>query len=254
MTSGRAAVHSMLGDSVALPLGAEDLALLGFSTGERPPGWYWGDLRPGYYQTLLSDCPWKFKVWSNKGEGRSAEKHYKTMSLKDIMALPVADLAARDCGLMMWTTREHFEQTCRVIKAWGFTFSTVAFTWIKLNPRAPSMVFTESDLHMGMGYISRANEEFVIFARRGKPHRWDHVLRKLEEQTEETKTRIRAARSVRSVIIAPRGKHSAKPIDCQVRIEKLYPGPYAYLFSRTTRAGWDNFGDEVGKLDPVTHA
>lgn len=33
------------------------------------------------YDVIYADPPWQFKVWSNKGVGRSAEMHYKTQSI-----------------------------------------------------------------------------------------------------------------------------------------------------------------------------
>ena len=43
-------------------------------------------------------------MYSKKGAGRSAESHYPTMSIEDIRALPVSELADRDCALFLWIT------------------------------------------------------------------------------------------------------------------------------------------------------
>ena len=56
------------------------------------------------YGIILADPPWAYKVWSKKGMGRSAENHYPTMHIKDIRALPVGKLAAKDCALFLWVT------------------------------------------------------------------------------------------------------------------------------------------------------
>ena len=48
--------------------------------------------------------------------------------------------------------------------AWGFSFKTVAFVWVKLNRKADSL-FT------GMGYWTRANAEVCLLATRGHPKR-----------------------------------------------------------------------------------
>ena len=34
--------------------------------------------------------------------------------------------------------------------------------------------------------------------------------------------------------------------------EALFAGPYCEVFSRSSRPGWDSFGDEVGKFDEAT--
>ena len=31
------------------------------------------------YSVIYADPPWSYKVWSDKGKGRSAENHYPTM-------------------------------------------------------------------------------------------------------------------------------------------------------------------------------
>ena len=49
------------------------------------------------YQIIYADPPWNYKVYSKKGLGRSAESHYPTMSIEDICALPVGNLADKDC-------------------------------------------------------------------------------------------------------------------------------------------------------------
>ena len=53
------------------------------------------------YNVIYADPPWHYQVYSKKGEGRSAESHYPTMSIEEICALPVADLAARDSALFL---------------------------------------------------------------------------------------------------------------------------------------------------------
>ena len=56
------------------------------------------------YNVIYADPPWSYKVWSKKGAGRSAESHYPTMSISELCALPVADLAAKDSALFLWAT------------------------------------------------------------------------------------------------------------------------------------------------------
>ena len=51
-------------------------------------------LNRGHYPVGVADVPWKYVVRSDKGLGRSAEKHYDTMTLDDIERLPVADYMA----------------------------------------------------------------------------------------------------------------------------------------------------------------
>ena len=55
------------------------------------------------------------------------------MSLADIKALPVAEWAADDCVLLLWTTDPLLEKAFEIIRAWGFTYKTVGFYWAKLK-------------------------------------------------------------------------------------------------------------------------
>ena len=69
-------------------------------------------LPPGGFATILVDPPWPLQ---------SGEKHYRTMSLARIMALPVGRLAARDAHLWLWTTNALLPKAYEVAEAWGFT-------------------------------------------------------------------------------------------------------------------------------------
>jgi N6-adenosine-specific RNA methylase IME4 len=56
------------------------------------------------YGAILADPPWSFKTWSQKGEGKSAQRHYRCMTTAELCALPVGDYAADDCALFLWAT------------------------------------------------------------------------------------------------------------------------------------------------------
>ena len=107
------------------------------------------------YNVIYADPPWSYKVWSKKGAGRSAESHYPTMSIEAIKALPVSRLAAGDCALFLWITFPMLREGWGVMDAWGFTFKTVAFVWVK-QCRKSDNSFT------GMGYWTRANAETCL--------------------------------------------------------------------------------------------
>ena len=57
------------------------------------------------YKAIYADPPWAYKVWSKKGAGRSAESHYPTMDIAAIKALPVGELADKDCACLLYTSR-----------------------------------------------------------------------------------------------------------------------------------------------------
>lgn len=174
-----------------------------------------------HYGAILADPPWNFKVRSPKGEGRSASQHYSVMTLDDIKALPVADMAAADACLFLWATDPMLPQALEVMASWGFSYRTVGFHWAKTN--------RDGSFFTGMGFWTRACPEICLLGTRGHPKR--------------------VSKSVRRLIVAPRREHSRKPAEIKERIEKLVPGPYGELFSREHRSGWDAFGDEIGKFD-----
>ena len=171
------------------------------------------------YKIIYADPPWKYKVYSDKGLGRSAESHYSTMTTDEICALPIEKLADRDCVLLMWVTMPCLMDGFRVLEAWGFTYKTVAFVWVKQNKKADSLFW-------GMGHWTRSNSEFCILATRGKPKR--------------------VSSSVHQVILSHIERHSKKPQEARERIVQLIGDvPRVELFAREKHDGWDVWGNEV---------
>jgi N6-adenosine-specific RNA methylase IME4 len=191
-------------------------------------------LERGRYACQLVDPPWHFRGRTGFVSDRDPQRHYRIMSTADIAALPVGEYAAKDAHLFLWTTGPCLEQAFSVIRAWGFRYSGVAFTWIKLkksfDPNQLRILPTaDADLHCGLGFTTRKNAEFCLLARRGNAKR--------------------IAKDVREVILAPRRQHSQKPDEARERIERYCEGPYLEIFSRSSRPGWTCVGDEVGKFD-----
>lgn len=91
------------------------------------------------YQLIYADPPWPFDNWSERGGDRNANQHYPTMTLDEIAALRVGDLASDRCALAMWVTDPLLDRAIDVMKHWGFRFTTVLFTWTKERRAAPSI-------------------------------------------------------------------------------------------------------------------
>ena len=172
------------------------------------------------YSALLVDPPWHFATYSARGRGRCADRHYTCLPLDAIKAMPVADMVTDDSVLFLWTTDTHLLQALEVIEAWGFVYKTVGFYWAKTTKDGKRFP-------IGLGHWTRANPEMCLLATRGHPHR--------------------LAKNVRKLIVSPRREHSRKPDDIYESIERLVPGPYLELFSRTTADGWECMGDECGR-------
>ena len=89
----------------------------------------------GKYEVIYADPPWRYERSAVQG---AAEKHYPTMDINELCALPVADLAAPASALFLWATFPQLPEALRLIQSWGFTFKTVAFVWLKKNRKADS--------------------------------------------------------------------------------------------------------------------
>lgn len=78
------------------------------------------------YNIIYADPPWHYKVWSKKGEGRSAESHYKTMEQQSIEALrgEIKHITDDNAILFIWTTFPCLLESLEVIKSWGFEYKT----------------------------------------------------------------------------------------------------------------------------------
>lgn len=158
---------------------------------------------------------------------RNGRSPYDVMTTLDICALPVGELAARDSILLMWATYPKLEDALQVIKAWGFTYKTVAFSWLKLNPSGHGF-------KMGLGYHTRGNVEPCLLATRGDG------LRRVDNAV------MQVIIDEGECLIAPVGEHSQKPPEARKRIERLYGDvPRVELFARQRVAGWSAWGNQV---------
>ena len=178
---------------------------------ERP----FGGLPRGHFGAILADPPWKYVTYSERGQGRSASRHYEVMMFEEIATLPVRDVAAPDAWLFLWVPGPHLPFGLQLIERWGFRYSGKAFAWAKLNPSGVGW-------HMGTGFTTRKNTEDCLLGRRGRPPIKAH--------------------DVRELIVSPRRKHSQKPDEQYARIERLVDGPYLELFARQHRPGWHCLG------------
>lgn len=188
------------------------------------------------YGAIVADPPWSFRGYTEQLSDRDVQRHYATIGLADIKALPVRSIAAADAHLFLWVTGPSLPFAFDVIEAWGFRYSGVAFTWVKMkrafDARQLRLVPTlEADLHVGLGFTTRKNAEFCLLARRGNARR--------------------VAKNVREVILSPVREHSRKPDEAYERVQSYCEGPYLELFARTARPGFDSWGNEVGKFDRV---
>lgn len=181
-------------------------------------------LKQRHYGLAKLDPPWRFKVYSEKGRGKSAEQHYETMTLEDIFEMPVADLAHPD-GMWVWlyATAPMLPQALQCFDRWGVTYVSSG-VWVKMTKDGSKPAF-------GTGYALRNSHEPFLIGKVGKPKIHD--------------------RGIRSAILESRREHSRKPelgYEFAARMAGAYPK--ADIFAREQRPNWDGWGFEVNKFNP----
>jgi len=181
------------------------------------------------FQVIYCDPPWSYDNASlNRG---GALRYYQTMPIEQIAALPVGDLAAKDCALFMWVTFPQIFESRVLFDAWGFEYKTCAFVWIKTNKRmnvdqASFFPIDSFDSFWGMGRWTRSNAEICLLGVRGKPKR--------------------ESAAIHQIIYAPISEHSRKPAETRDKIIELCGDvPRVELFAREASEGWSIWGNEV---------
>ena len=168
------------------------------------------------YQAIYADPPWDYQQCRLSG---SAKKHYPTMRIEELCALPVAEIADRDCALFLWATFPQLPEALRLIQAWGFVYKTVAFVWLKQNRKALTWFY-------GLGFWTRSNAEICLLATKGHPKR--------------------QSAGIHQLVISPVERHSKKPDEVREKIVALMGDvPRIELFARQQTPGWDVWGNEV---------
>lgn len=172
------------------------------------------------YQIIYADPP-----WHEAGGGkikRGADRHYPLMKTKDIMALPISNIATQNAHLYLWVTNNFLPDGLKVMDAWGFKYKTM-ITWVKDR--------------VGLGQYFRGQTEHCLFGVRGM----------LPYKIVDGKRQQGA-----TVFHAPRQKHSEKPHIMREIIEKVSDRSgynKIELFARNKAKGWDTIGFDIDGVD-----
>ena len=171
------------------------------------------------FGTIVIDPPWHYDGRPIGGAapgtfGESEDFPYPTMTLGQIAALPVDELAAKSAVLWLWTTNKYLPEAFTLISWWRFTYKQT-IVWGKNNP-------------MPVGSVAPSAAEFLLVARRGRP-RTEMVFPS-------------------SVVVTPRPserRHSTKPECFLDWIERTSPEPRLEMFARRNRLGWETWGNQA---------
>jgi N6-adenosine-specific RNA methylase IME4 len=159
------------------------------------------------FGTIYADPPWKY---DNQRTRASTGYHYPTMSLEEIAALPVGELAAEKSHLHLWATKDFRKEAEAVLDAWGF------------EPKG-ERIWCKPQL--GLGNYWRSSHEYLLLGVRGGL--------------------TFPPTNLKSWFQADRGRHSAKPEQARKDVEVVSPGPRLELFGRRPVDGWVVWGNEV---------
>jgi N6-adenosine-specific RNA methylase IME4 len=180
----------------------------------------------GCFGTILADPPWQF---SNR-TGKMAPEHkrlrrYPTMSIREILELPVPQLAASKSHLYLWVPNALIQWGLEVMERWGFVYKT-NLVWYKVRKDG-------GPDGRGVGFYFRNVTELVLFGTRGALRTLPHGRRQV------------------NVLPSRKREHSRKPDELYDVIEACSPGPYLELFARHCRKGWSQWGNELPDAPPV---
>ncbi len=178
-------------------------------------------LRGQKFSTVLADPPWQF---TNR-TGKMAPEHrrlnrYGTLSLNEIMALPVAEVLQPTAHLYLWVPNALLPEGLEVMRAWGFQYKT-NIIWHKIRKDGGSD-------GRGVGFYFRNVTEILLFGVRGKNART-----------------LQAGRTQVNYLGTRKREHSRKPDEQYPLIESCSPGPFLEMFSRGVRPGWAAWGNQA---------
>lgn len=161
------------------------------------------------FGTIYADPPWQY---GNQGTRAATDNHYPTMTMDELIALPVGRLAAMPSHLHLWVTSSFLPEGLRLMKEWGFEYKT-NFVWKKPQ--------------IGLGNYFRMNHEQMLVGVRGSLTFAEHDIPSCQEWD--------------------RGRHSAKPDDVRDMVARVSPGPRLEMFARTSRNDWMTWGNQIDK-------
>lgn len=173
----------------------------------------------GPFSTIYADPPWRFQ----NRTGKMAPEHqrllrYPTMTLEEILEIPINRLAASESHLYLWVPNALIAEGLEVMKRWGFTYKT-NLVWYKVRKDG-------GPDGRGVGFYFRNVTELILFGVRGSMRT------------------LKPGRTQVNLMPKRKREHSRKPDEIYELIEACSPGPYLELFARHPHKGWTQWGNE----------
>jgi N6-adenosine-specific RNA methylase IME4 len=174
----------------------------------------------GRFSTILIDPPWRFHNRTGKMAPEHRRLHrYRTMTVEEIMAMPVSAHARTPSHLYLWVPNALLQEGLSVMEAWGFRYKT-NIVWYKVRKDG-------GPDGRGVGFYFRNVTELLLFGVKG------------------TMRTMAAGRTQVNVVLTRKREHSRKPEEIYTIIEACSPGPYLELFARERMEGWTMWGDQL---------
>jgi len=174
----------------------------------------------GTFSTILIDPPWRFQNRTGKMAPEHKRLHrYRTMTVDDIMAMPVGAHTRTPSHLYLWVPNALLREGLQVMEAWGFRYKT-NIVWYKVRKDG-------GPDGRGVGFYFRNVTELLLFGVKGSMRT------------------LKPGRTQVNLLCTRKREHSRKPEEVYKIIESCSPGPYLELFARERIEGWTTWGDEV---------
>lgn len=174
------------------------------------------------YRIIYADPPWRYSSRKYQDSDRDflqLENQYSTMSVQDIMKLPVKQISDKDCACFLWVTDSHLDKGVQTLNAWGFRYVTIAFVWVKKTEKG--------NIYVNVAPWTLKSTEICILGIKGRMGKY------------------KVSNKVRALVEATRTVHSKKPVEVRKRIVDLFGDVKRIeLFAREKVEGWDGWGNQ----------
>lgn len=171
------------------------------------------------FDLIVADPPWSYRACRPSVNGTAP---YPTLTLEELARVPVSEIAAKRCILLLWATWPMMDTALDLIKAWKFEYKTCYKLWRKVSRAGVPRT--------GVGWYSRGNSEVLLIATKGQGNAKRILRRNVLQEHTECRTAL----------------HSEKPasIMCDI-VSDIQADARLELFARVQHPGFACWGLEI---------